>query len=95
MKALTEIDKNLFYLESNGSFKEIGENYGKLLTHQIHEKIAASMEYVDKKYTPEKIVYSIAKLKTSFQNKYPYLWEEIEGVCAGANVLIQHFITHI
>jgi predicted choloylglycine hydrolase len=95
LRELKEIDKNLNYLESNGSFKEIGKNYGKLLSQKIQEKISVSMDFVDKKYKSDMIQSSVDSLKASFQKNYPYLWEEIEGICAGANVEIKYFITHI
>jgi predicted choloylglycine hydrolase len=95
LKALTEVDKNLLYLESSGSFKEIGENFGKLLTDQIQDKISTSLKIVDKKYKADRIQSSVERLKTSFQRYYPYLWEEIAGICSGANVDILHFLIHI
>jgi len=53
------------------------------------------MEIVEKRYKSDRIQSSVDKLKSSFQKNYPYLWEEIEGICAGAKVDLQHFITHI
>jgi len=95
LKALTEVDSNLLFLESRGSFKDIGEHIGKLLTDQIQEKISTSLEIADKKYKTDRVKLSVERLKTSFQRNYPYLWEEIGGICSGANVDLLQFITHI
>jgi predicted choloylglycine hydrolase len=95
MSELKEIEKNLFFHGSSGGFKEIGRAYGETFKECIRERTNLSVDSLSKRFSVRHLENALRKLCETFSTKFPYLWEEIEGVCAGSGVSVDAFTSHL
>lgn len=95
MSSFREIDGNLLYLETSGSFEEIGQGYGQALATKIHERVNITVEALKKRFGESQLQRSLVKLQSSFKKSFPYLWKEIGGVCLGSGVTLESLTAHL
>jgi predicted choloylglycine hydrolase len=95
MSELREITKNLFFHASSGGFGRIGRVYGEALAERIRERTNLTADLLRKRFSVTRLENALMKLRETFATKFPYLWEEIKGVCAGSGLTVDALTTHL
>ncbi|UCH62099.1 MAG: hypothetical protein JSU77_09850 [Fidelibacterota bacterium] len=86
---------DLYHIESSGSADQIGRHYGAALAAPIKEMVQASMRMLRSRYETGRIKVAIEAMSETFRSNFPYLWEEINGICAGTGIQREDFLGHI
>ena len=89
------IDQNLYYTEHRGTASHIGSVYGEELRLQMKEVLNRTWKNVEKRFNAQLISTAIGKMSEAFRHHYPYLWEEMEGICSGASLSMKELQIHL
>lgn len=86
---------DLYHIESCGPADQIGRHYGAALAAPIKEMVQASTRVLRSRYEIGRIKAAIEAMGETFRNNFPYLWEEINGICAGTDIPQEDFLGHL
>jgi predicted choloylglycine hydrolase len=95
MNQVTQIDTDLFFFETVGSSDQIGRRYGHALKQQIAQQVERSVTRLRERYPEPKIAAVIDQVSATFQDNYPYLWDEIVGICSGSAISLRDYCWHL
>ncbi|UCH09436.1 MAG: hypothetical protein JSU61_09380 [Fidelibacterota bacterium] len=95
MNQVTQIETDLFFFETAGSSDQIGRQYGQALKPQIARLVQRSVARLRERYLEPKVAAAIDQVSATFQRNYPYLWEEIVGICSGSAIPLQDYCRHL
>ncbi|UCD39058.1 MAG: hypothetical protein JSW54_06150 [Fidelibacterota bacterium] len=95
MNKLTEVERDLYSLTTEGTHEEIGRQFGSALSGEIAAQVARSIARLMERHEPARIETIIETVGGNFQHDYPYLWDEIGGICSGSGVALKDYLTHL
>jgi predicted choloylglycine hydrolase len=88
---LQKIDNNLFYIKNRGNFSSIGLSYGSEIKSELTEIIDKSILSRKRQFSSISINDALATIGNGFQKNYPYLWDEMEGICTSSGISSVNF----
>jgi predicted choloylglycine hydrolase len=92
---LTKVEQDLYFLTTNGSGEQIGRQYGSALSSEIADQVDRSTLRLNAVGNQQQRDVAIRSVSETFRHYFPYLWDEIEGICEGSGVNQDAFLQHL
>ncbi len=87
--------KDLYYLESAGTSEQIGLKYGAELQPELEEAVRRSVDALARRFDAHHVQRAIHAMGESYRRNFPYLWDEMEAMSAGAGIPLMDLQKHI
>jgi isopenicillin-N N-acyltransferase-like protein len=90
-----KVEPDLYSLTTDGSGEQIGRQYGSALSGEIADQVDRSTLRFNSMGHEHQRETAIRSVSETFRQYFPYLWDEIEGICSGSGTNQEAFLRHL
>jgi len=87
----SEVAKDLYCLETTGSSRQIGLKYAAAFQRELAKAVGISRAALAGRFEEDQIQRVVAEMSEAFRRNFPYLWDELVAISAGADIRLSDF----
>jgi predicted choloylglycine hydrolase len=95
MSSLVKVEQDLYFLRTEGTSEQIGRQFGNELSSDLAVQVKQSVKRLEGMGSSNQREEAIRTVSENFQHYFPYLWDEIEGICSGSGLSQDEFLQHL